>query len=59
MIHRLKGYLKKMGPAWIIRTTEEHLGKTWAYILTIDALIATWLAAMVLMNTHKWSLSFE
>ena len=34
----------------IIRTTEEHLGKTWAWILTIDALIATWLAAMVLMN---------
>ncbi len=34
----------------IIRTTEEHLGKTWAWILTIDALVATWLAAMVLMN---------
>lgn len=34
----------------IIRATEEHLGKTWAWILTIDALIATWLAAMVLMN---------
>ncbi len=34
----------------IIRATEEHLGKTWAWILTIDALIATWLAAMVLMS---------
>lgn len=34
----------------IIRTTEEHLGKTWAWILTIDALAATWLAAIVLMN---------
>ncbi len=34
----------------IIRTTQEHLGKTWAWILTIDALIATWLAAIVLMN---------
>jgi manganese transport protein len=34
----------------IIRTTETHLGKIWAWVLTIDALIATWLAAMVLMN---------
>lgn len=34
----------------IIRTTEEKLGKTCAWILTIDALAATWLAAMVLMN---------
>ncbi|PID45421.1 MAG: Mn2+/Fe2 transporter [Proteobacteria bacterium] len=34
----------------IIRTTEEQLGPVWAWILTIDALAATWLAAMVLMN---------
>jgi manganese transport protein len=34
----------------IIRTTEVHLGRIWAWILTLDALIATWLAAMVLMN---------
>lgn len=34
----------------IIRTTEQHLGNTWAWILTIDAMAATWLAAMVLMN---------
>ncbi len=36
--------------AGIIRTTEKHLGKTWAWVLTVDALVATWLAAMVLMN---------
>jgi manganese transport protein len=36
--------------AGIIRTTEKHLGPVWAWILTLDALIATWLAAMVLMN---------
>lgn len=34
----------------IISTTEEQLGKIWAWIITIDALAATWLAAMVLMN---------
>ncbi len=34
----------------IIAATEEKLGKSWAWILTIDALLATWLAAMVLMN---------
>ena len=34
----------------IIRTTEQHLGRIWAWILTIDAMAATWLAAMVLMN---------
>jgi len=34
----------------IITTTEQYLGKAWAWILTIDALVATWLAAMVLMN---------
>ncbi len=34
----------------IIAATEQHLGKTWAWILTIDALLATWLAAMVLMS---------
>lgn len=41
------GILSGMG---IIRTTEEHLGKSWSWILTIDALITTWLAAIVLMN---------
>ena len=41
------GVLSGMG---IIRTTEQHLGKTWAWILTVDAIAATWLAAMVLMN---------
>ena len=34
----------------IIATTEQRLGKLWAWILTIDALIATWLAALFLMN---------
>lgn len=34
----------------IITTTEQYLGKAWAWVLTIDALAATWLAAMVLMN---------
>ena len=34
----------------IIAATEQHLGKSWAWILTIDALLATWLAAMVLMS---------
>jgi manganese transport protein len=34
----------------IIAATEKHLGNTWAWILTIDALLATWIAAMVLMN---------
>ncbi|WP_051305402.1 NRAMP family divalent metal transporter [Desulfogranum mediterraneum] len=34
----------------IIRATEERLGKCWAWVLTMDALLATWLAAMVLMN---------
>ncbi|WP_051309964.1 NRAMP family divalent metal transporter [Desulfogranum japonicum] len=34
----------------IITATEQHLGKVWAWILTIDALLATWLAAMVLMS---------
>ncbi|CAG36989.1 NRAMP family divalent metal transporter [Desulfotalea psychrophila] len=41
------GVLEGMG---IIAATEKHLGKRWAWILTIDALLATWLAAMVLMN---------
>jgi manganese transport protein len=41
------GILEGMG---IIAATEKHLGKRWAWILTIDALLATWLAAMVLMN---------
>ncbi|MGD9946995.1 MAG: Nramp family divalent metal transporter [Desulfobulbus sp.] len=34
----------------IVAATEQHLGKTWAWFLTIDALLATWLAAMVLMS---------
>jgi len=34
----------------IIAATEQHLGKSWAWILAIDALLATWLAAMVLMS---------
>jgi manganese transport protein len=41
------GILEGMG---IIAATEKHLGKRWAWILTVDALLATWLAAMVLMN---------
>ncbi|TKB25259.1 divalent metal cation transporter [Desulfopila sp. IMCC35006] len=41
------GILEGMG---IIAATEKHLGKCWAWILTVDALLATWLAAMVLMN---------
>ncbi len=41
------GILEGIG---IIAATEKHLGKHWAWILTIDALLATWLAAMVLMN---------
>ncbi|WP_419174735.1 NRAMP family divalent metal transporter [Desulfosediminicola sp.] len=34
----------------IIAATEKHLGKRWAWVLTVDALLATWLAAMVLMS---------
>ena len=34
----------------IIAATEERLGKFWAWLLTIDALLATWLAAIVLMS---------
>lgn len=34
----------------IIAATEQHLGKIWAWVLTVDALLATWLAAVVLMN---------
>lgn len=34
----------------IISTAEEHLGRGWAWVLTIDALVATWLAAIVLMS---------
>jgi manganese transport protein len=34
----------------IIATTEARLGRTWAWILTLYALLATWLAAVVLMN---------
>jgi manganese transport protein len=41
------GILEGMG---IIAATEKHLGKRWAWVLTVDALLATWLAAMLLMN---------
>jgi len=41
------GILEEKG---IIAATEQHLGKFWAWVLTIDALLATWLAAMVLMS---------
>jgi manganese transport protein len=34
----------------IIASTEARLGRGWAWVLTIDAVIATYLAAMVLMN---------
>ncbi|MDM8522331.1 Nramp family divalent metal transporter [Desulfococcaceae bacterium HSG8] len=34
----------------IIKTTEARMGKIWAWVLTVDALLATWLAAIVLMN---------
>ncbi|MBN1635521.1 MAG: divalent metal cation transporter [Deltaproteobacteria bacterium] len=34
----------------IIATTRERLGKIWGWVLTIDALLVTWLAALVLMN---------
>ena len=41
------GILENRG---IIATTEERLGKIWAWILTLYALFSTWLAAIVLMN---------
>ena len=41
------GILENRG---IIATTEERLGNIWAWILTLSALLATWLAAIVLMN---------
>ena len=34
----------------IIATTEDRLGPIWGWVLTIDALVVTWLAALVLMN---------
>ncbi len=34
----------------IIAATEQRLGKFWAWLLTVDALLATWLAAIVLMS---------
>jgi len=34
----------------IIAMTEENLGKGWSWVLTIDALAATYIAAIVLMN---------
>lgn len=41
------GILENRG---IIATTEERLGKNWAWLLTLYALLATWLAAIVLMS---------
>lgn len=34
----------------IITTTQERLGPVWGWILTLDAILVTWLAALVLMN---------
>ena len=34
----------------IIALTEERLGPVWSWLLTIDALVATYIAAIVLMN---------
>ena len=34
----------------IIATTEQRLGKVWAWFLAIDAILATYIAALVLMN---------
>jgi manganese transport protein len=34
----------------IIATTEERLGNVWAWFLAIDAVLATYIAALVLMN---------
>ncbi|MGA6925206.1 MAG: divalent metal cation transporter [Desulfosarcina sp.] len=41
------GILENRG---IIATTQARMGGAWAWILTLYALMATWLAAMVLMN---------
>lgn len=34
----------------IIATTERRLGPVWSWVLTLDAVLTTWLAALVLMN---------
>jgi manganese transport protein len=34
----------------IVATTEQRLGKVWAWFLAVDAILATYLAALVLMN---------
>jgi manganese transport protein len=34
----------------IVATTEQRLGKVWAWLLAVDAILATYLAALVLMN---------
>lgn len=34
----------------IIAAARERLGKTWGWVLAVDAVLATYLAAMVLMN---------
>ena len=39
-----------LGQGGIIRLTDTHLGRFWGWALTIDALLATWLAAVVLMK---------
>jgi manganese transport protein len=41
------GIIKGQG---IIATTEQHLGNAWAWFLAIDAILATYIAAVVLMN---------
>jgi len=55
----------------IIKTVEHRLGPVWGWVLAIDALLVTWLAALVLMNalvgvtslmtglpTRLWSVPF-
>ncbi len=39
-----------IGQGGIIHLMDIHLGKFWGWVLTIDALLATWLAAVVLMK---------
>jgi len=39
-----------LGRGGIIRLTDVHLGQFWGWTLTIDALLATWLASVILMK---------
>jgi manganese transport protein len=39
------------GTTGIVRTVEEHLGETWAWILVVDAVLAAGLAQLVIMKT--------